>query len=364
LVSGVLGSGWLTTGPTVAQFEQEFAAKVGAKFAVAFSSGTSAMIGACAAARLSPKDRLLTSTLSFIASANCGRFFGAAVDLADVNESTLNIAPEEIRNRLKKATKVVVVVHYAGLAADLKPIADVCRERELVLIEDAAHALGGRYRNSTIGDCRYSDMCVFSFHPTKLITTAEGGMVTTNRRQYYHRLVAFRNHGMVRSGRLQPWEYDCRELSFNWRLSDVHSAIGLAQLDRLNEFLTRRREIAGYYNRRFARYPEITIPAEPPERLHAYHLYVIRLRLNKLSADRRAFYDDLREANILAQVHYRPIHLHTVYRRMGYRRGDFPIAERAYKAMLSLPMYPGLSQKQIKYVADTVCRSVERYRRG
>lgn len=359
----VLRFGWLTTGPVVDEFERAFAAKVGAKYAVAFSSGTAALVGACAAAKLEQNDRLLTSTLSFIASANCGRFFNAAVDLADVDDRTLNLTADELDKRLHKNTRIVVAVHYAGHPVDLQTIRRVCRKRNLVLIEDAAHALGATYKTSTIGDCRYSDMCAFSFHPAKLITTAEGGMVTTNTPDFHQRLLTFRNHGMTRPGRLEPWEYDCRELSFNWRLSDVHCAIGLAQLERMDHFVARRREIAAYYNERFAGCLELITPVELADCRHAYHLYVIRLREDRLKINRRGLYDRLRDVNIVPQVHYRPIHLHTYYRRLGYAPGDFPQAEAAYRCMLSLPMYPDLTNRQARFVADTLIRLIGNNRR-
>lgn len=362
-VREVIESAWLTTGPAVERFERAFAEKVGATFAVAFSSGTSALVGACAAAGLSHRHRLITSTLSFIASANCGRFFGAGIDLADVDDATMNVTADTVAKGLRKTTRAAVVVHYAGYPADLQSIRRVCKQNRVVLIEDAAHALGATYRGSTIGDCRHSDMCCFSFHPTKLITSAEGGMVTTNRKSYHDRLRSFRNHGITRSGRLQPWEYDCRELSFNWRLSDVHSAIGLAQLERMAAFLAKRRRIAAYYNRRFAEYEELVTPVERDGCRHAYHIYVLRFHLDRLTIGRRAIYDQLIHAGIGPQVHYRPIHRHTLYRLAGFRAKDFPAAERAYTSMLSLPMYPGLTTKDMVHVADSVCRIIERHRR-
>ena len=364
LIREVLRSGWLTTGPMVERFERAFAAKVGAAFAVSFSSGTSALIGACAAAGLTHKHRLITSTMSFIASAHCGRFFGADVDLADVDADTLNISVDQFKEGLRKATRVAVIVHYAGHPADLRDLSRVCRQRRVVLIEDAAHALGAIYKGSTIGDGRFSDLCCFSFHPTKLITSGEGGMITTNRKDFYEHLRTFRSHAMRRPANLQPWEYDCAELSFNWRLSDVHSAVGLAQLTRMDQFLAQRRRIASYYDRRFGEYDELVVPVERPGCRHAYHLYVLRFRLGKLTIDRRAIYDHLRRHNIWPQVHYRPIHRHSYYRKLGFRTRDFPVAEEAYRSMLSIPIYPGLSNRDMKHVADIICQLVERTRRA
>ncbi|NLX06060.1 MAG: aminotransferase class V-fold PLP-dependent enzyme [Phycisphaerae bacterium] len=362
-VRKVLRSGWLTTGPAVERFERAFAEKVGARFAVAFSSGTSALVGACAAAGVGSADRFITTTMSFVASANCGRYFGAAADLVDVEEPTLNVSAAAIEQAMRQNTRAVVAVHYQGHPVDLAAISEVCRRRGAVLIEDAAHALGARYRDSVIGDCRYSDLCAFSFHPTKLITTGEGGMVTTNREDFDERLRRFRNHGMVRRPELEPWEYDCPELSFNWRLSDVHSAMGLAQLARSDGLLARRREIAAYYNERFAACDALITPVEEPECLHAYHIYVLRFRYDRLTINRRGMFERLKAASIVPQVHYRPIHRHSQYQALGYEASAFGVAEAAYGQMFSMPMYPDLTQREARYVADTVCRLVEENRR-
>ncbi len=340
----------------VETFEKRFAQKTGAKYAVAFSSGTSALIAACGAAGLEKGDRLITSTLSFIASANCGRFFAAGVDLTDVDEYTLNITPKHIADKIKKSTRVIIPVHYAGLPVDMREIRKIAGKHKLTVIEDAAHGLGADYRNTTIGDCRFSDMCCFSFHPTKLITTGEGGMVTTNSKVYYNQLRTFRNHGIEKSGKLNKWEYDCSRLSFNWRLSDLHSGLGLAQLEQMDKFLKKRRQIAKYYDKRFAKYDQLITPATVDDRSHAYHLYVLRFETSRLSISQKQIYEYLKSKNIIPQLHYRPIHRHTIYKRPVK---DFPNAEKAYKSMFSIPMHPGLTGQQYEYVADVICRMVE-----
>jgi dTDP-4-amino-4,6-dideoxygalactose transaminase len=359
----VICSGWLTTGPAVVEFEKAFAQKVGAKFAVAFSSGTSALIGACSIADLSVKSRAVTSTLSFIASANCARYFGSQVDLVDVDPKTLNMTAKTVQAKLTSATRAVIAVHYAGLAVDLAAMRRVCRDNGTLLIEDAAHALGTTYKGSTIGDCRYSDLCCFSFHPTKLITTGEGGMVTTNSADYAERLRVFRNHGITRPATLQPWEYDCATVSFNFRLSDLHSAMGLAQLTQADAFLAQRRAIAEEYRRRFSGCDAIVVPAERADDIHAYHIYVARFDFSKLTIGRRELFDALVACNIRPQVHYRPIHRHGAYRLSRNKASMFPVAEAAYESMLSLPMYPQMTLRDARTVADAVLEIIDTHRR-
>ena len=350
----VLRSDWLTQGPSVERFEKAVAEYCGARYAVAVNSGTSALHIACLAAGLGPGDTLWTSSNTFVASANCARYCGARVDFVDIDPRTLNLCLSALEEKLTKAKaggslpKVVIPVHFAGQSCDMAGISDLAVRFGFTIIEDASHAIGGRYRGIPIGTCAYSEMTVLSFHPVKIITTGEGGMVLTNREDHYRKLVRLRSHGITRDpGLLEgesdgPWYYQQIELGFNYRMTDIQAALGESQLLRIDDFVQRRHFLADRYRESLENLPA-TLPSQHPDSYSAFHLYVIRLKLDRIGKTRRRVFEEMRNAGIQVHVHYIPVHTQPYYRALGFRAGDFPEAERYYREALTLPMYPGLT---------------------
>jgi perosamine synthetase len=373
-VVNVLRSDWLTTGPKVAEFEEAFAAWVGAKHAVSFSSGTAALHGAAFAAGLKPGDEAITTPMTFAATANCVLYEGATPIFADVSPDTLNLDPEQVAARITPRTRAVLPVDYAGHPADLDTMKQLASKHGLVVIEDASHALGAEYRGRRTGGI--ADMTVFSFHPVKHLATGEGGMVTTDRADYAETLRRFRNHGISSDARQRQsagqWHYEMVLLGFNYRLTDIACALGLSQLKKLEENLFRRREIAARYAAAFRDLEAVTTPAVRAEINPAWHLYPIRLNLEKLIADRTEARSEargkvfraLRAENIGVNVHYIPVHLHPYYREhLGHRAGQFPIAEDAYERLISLPMFHGMSDEDVQDVVKAVNKVIHNYAR-
>ena len=352
-----LRSDWLTTGPKVNEFEEAFAARVGAGFAVAFSSGTAALHGAAFAAGIESGDEAVTSPLTFAATANCILYQGGRPVFADVREDTLNIDPECVAKCITPRTKALLPVDYAGHPADLDELHQIAGAHGLTVIEDACHALGAEHRGRRVGSV--SHMTVFSFHPVKHLTTGEGGMVTTDNVGFAETLRKFRNHGITSGARERQakgqWHYEMVLLGFNYRLTDIACALGLQQLSKLEENLARRREIAGKYTEAMRGVPGILPPVVRNEVLPAWHLYPLRLELTSLSVSKAEIFQALRAENIGVNVHYIPVHLHPYYReRFGYKHGDYPVAEAAYEGLISLPMFHGMSDGD----ADDVLRAV------
>ena len=365
-VVDVLRSDWLTTGPKVAEFEEAFAERVGAQHAVSFSSGTAALHAAAFAAGLKAGDEAITTPMTFAATANCVLYQGANPVFADVSPDTLNLDPEQVERRITPRTRAVLPVDYAGHPADLDPIREIAEKHGLIVIEDACHALGSRYRNRKVGSI--SDMTVFSFHPVKHITTGEGGMVTTNKSSYAETLRRFRNHGISTEARQRQsrgqWHYEMVLLGYNYRLTDIACALGLRQLQVLDANLARRREIALQYQTRLPGFPHCILPPVRNEAVPAWHLYPIRLGLEKLRADRAQVFRALRAENIGVNVHYIPVHLHPYYReRFGFKGGEFPVAEDAYERLISLPMFHGMSDRDVEDVILAVAKVIEHYAR-
>jgi perosamine synthetase len=359
----VLRSDWLTTGPKVAEFEEAFAAFVGAKYAVSFSSGTAALHGAAFAAGLQSGDEAITTPLTFAATANCVLYQGATPVFADVEPHTLNIDPAKVASRISSRTKAVLPVDYAGQPADLDEILRLADRHELVVIEDACHALGARYKGRRVGSLAH--MTVFSFHPVKHITTGEGGMVTTDNPSYAATLRKFRNHGIDSDARSRhaagQWHYEMVLLGFNYRLSDIACALGIRQLTKLKANLACRREIAARYDDALRQLPAV-LPAVRQYADPAWHLYPIRLELEKLSRTRGQVFQALRAENIGVNVHYIPVHLHPCYRdRFGYQGGEFPVAENAYERLISLPMFHGMSDADVGDVIAAVRKVLSRF---
>ena len=365
-VVDVLRSDWLTTGPKVGEFEEVFAERVGAKYAVSFSSGTAALHGAAFAAGLKPGDEAITTPLTFAATANCVLYQGATPVFADIASDTLNVDPDQIEQRISSKTKAILPVDYAGCPAVLDAIRVIADRHGMVVIEDACHALGAEYRGRQVGSI--SDMTVFSFHPVKHITTGEGGMVATNNERFAETLRRFRNHGISSDARQRQtagqWHYEMVLLGFNYRLPDIGCALGMRQLRSLDSNLARRRGIVRRYNSAFRQMAGVIPPVEVPDTNPAWHLYPIRLRLEDLTADRAEIFRALRAENIGVNVHYIPVHLHPYYRdRFGYKGGEYPVAENAYSRLISLPMFHGMTDRDVADVIAAMSKVVGVYSR-
>lgn len=361
----VLQSDWITQGPTIEKFERAVAEYCGAKYAVAVSSATAALHIACLAAGLQSGDILWTSPNTFVASVNCGLYCGAKVDFVDIDPKTYNISVKELEKKLEKAKctgklpKVVVPVHFAGQSCKMENIAKLAQRFGFTIIEDAAHAIGGSYKGQKIGSCTYSDMTVFSFHPVKIITTGEGGMVLTNNEDLYKKLTRLRTHGITRDPNLiqgdyhGPWYYQQLELGYNYRMTDMQAALGLSQLQRLDKFIKKRQTLVGRYNQALKDLP-VTTPWQHPDCQSAWHLYVIRLKLDKINKTRRQVFEELRSSGIGVNVHYIPVHTQPYYRELGFNWGDYLQAEKYYREAITLPLYYTLTEEEQNYVINRI----------
>jgi len=359
----ILKSNWITQGPRVDEFERGVAEYCGAKYAVAVSSGTAALHAACAVAGISQGDEAITTTITFVATANAVVYCGGKPVFADISEDTLNINPEEIRKRLSPRTKALLPVDFTGQPADLDEIMAIAKERGLVVIEDASHALGAEYKERKIGSL--SDMTIFSFHPVKHITTGEGGMILTNNKEFYEKLKIFRHHGIVKDNLDNgPWHYQIYNPGHNFRITDFQCALGISQLKKLEFFIQRRREIAAKYNDAFSKMEGIIIPFEEDFIKAVYHIYVIQLRTEKLKVGRKEIFEALRAENIGVNVHYMPLHLHPYYQRQfGYKKGDYPKAERYYERAITLPIFPKMNDEDVKDVIEAIHKVIHYYRK-
>ncbi len=366
-VVDVLRSDYLTTGPKIAEFERKVADYTGAKYAVAVNSGTAALHIACLAAGLAPGDEVITTPITFAASANCVLYCGAVPVFADISPVTYNINPAEIEKQITEKTKALIPVHYTGQPCDMDAITAIARKHHLLVIEDAAHALGAAYYSKTdengqeavhasrrmIGSI--SDMTCFSFHPVKPITTGEGGMVVTNREDLYEKLLLYRSHGISRDEKWMtenqgPWYYQQRFLGYNYRITDISCALGCSQLEKLDGFLARRREIAKRYDEAFGKMPGVQIPVQAEGCESGWHLYMLQI----LEKDRREVFEALRNAGIGVNVHYIPVYQHPYYQEHGYGEVHCPNAETFYARAISLPIFPGLTEEQQDYVTKQV----------
>jgi UDP-4-amino-4,6-dideoxy-N-acetyl-beta-L-altrosamine transaminase len=363
----VLESDWLTQGPTLERFEVAVAERCEAGFAVAVCNATAALHIACLAADLGPGDRLWTTPNTFLASANCGRYCGADVDFVDIDPQTWNLDARALASKLESAElagllpKVVVAVAFSGQSCDMRAIAALARRYAFTLIEDASHAVGASYAGRPVGCGEFADMTVFSFHPVKIITTGEGGMVLTNRPELAERLRRLRSHGMTRDPAQMdepshgPWYYQQVELGFNYRMTDIQAALGLSQLGKLDGFIARRRALIDRYQAALAELP-LTLPGLQAEAQSAWHLYVVRLQTEQIELSHREVFEALRAAGIGVNLHYIPVHLQPYYRELGFKPGDFPEAERYYAQAISLPVFPAMSDVQQDYVIEQVQR--------
>lgn len=345
----VLKSNWLTQGPNVEAFEKAVAAYCGAKYAVAVSSGTSALYMAYRAAEIGLQDEVITTPLTFAATANMVFFCGAKPVFADIQQDTLNIDPKEIEKKITKKTKAIAVVDFAGHPCDYDIILKIAKKHKLLVIEDACHALGAEYKNKKVGGL--ADMTILSFHPVKHITTGEGGMVLTNNKDFYKKLKVLRSHGIVKKPEKGAWYYEIENPSFNFRITDIQCALGISQLKKLDTFIKRRREIVAMYNQAFKGIKEIMIPAEKEYAKSSWHIYPIQV----LGTDRKKVFEILQERGIGVQVHYMPLHLHPFYqKKFEYNQGDFPVAEQYYKGAITLPLFPSMKNSDIKKVIQEV----------
>jgi perosamine synthetase len=352
-VVDVLRSDYLTTGPKIAEFEKMVADYVGAKYAVAISNGTSALHAACFAAGIQPGDEVITTPLTFAASSNCVLYCGGTPVFADVDPKTYNIDPEDIRRKITDKTKAIIAVHLAGQPCDMDEIHKIAKEHDLIVIEDGAHALGSVYKGKKVGTL--SDMTTFSFHPVKPITTGEGGMIVTDNEEFYQKMMLFRSHGITRDENLMtrndgPWFYQQLDLGYNYRITDIQCALGCSQMKKLDRFLALRKEIVARYNEAFADCENIVTPYQLPETESGWHLYIVQVK----NCDRRKVFEALREHGIAVNVHYIPVYLHPYYQEHGYKDVHCRNAEEVYSHIISLPLYPTLTEEQQQYVIETL----------
>lgn len=362
----VLAGDYLTTGPKVKFFEEQVAAYVGAKYAVAAANGTAALHMSCFAAGIQPGDEVIVSPITFAASANCVLYCGGRPVFADIDPITYNIDPKEIEKKITGKTKAIIPVDYAGQSVDMDRIMDIAARHHLTVIEDAAHALGSEYKGRKVGS--QANLTVFSFHPVKPVTTGEGGLVTTNDEALYQRMLQFRTHGITRDDnkllhKAGPWYYEQQLLGFNYRITDMQCALGISQMLRIDEFIERRREIVRRYNEAFRNLQEIVTPYEPAYSKSGYHLYVIRIKPEMLKADRKEIFEALRAENIGVNVHYIPVYYHPYYRDLGYEKGLCPEAEKLYEEIITLPLFPALTEQDIEDVIQAVYKVFAYYRR-
>lgn len=352
-VEEVLRSDFLTQGPAIERFEQRVAEYCGVKYAVAVTNATSALHIACKAAELSRGDTLWTSPITFVASANCGRYCGAKVDFVDIDDVTYDMSVDELEKKLVAGgrPKVVVPVHLCGQSCDMERIYALSKKYSFTVIEDASHALGATYKDTRVGSCKYSDMTVFSFHPVKIITTGEGGMVLTNNQELYEKLVLYRSHGITRDASKMtkesdgPWYYQLIELGYNYRMTDIQAALGYSQMERLDTFVARRRQLAQRYDELLADLP-IRIPKQSADTNSSWHIYVVRLDKTRTSKSKVEIFEEMKKRGVTLNLHYIPVHLQPYYQALGFKQGDFPASERYYEEAFTLPIYYELTDEQ------------------
>ena len=366
-VTEVLKSDFLTCGPKIGELEEKLCRLTGAKYAVVCSNGTAALHIACQAAGIREGDELITTPITFAASANCALYCGAKPVFADINEETYNIDPASVKEKMTERTKAVVAVDFTGQAVELDELLALCHERGAVLIEDGAHSIGTTYKGRAVGSV--ADMTTFSFHPVKTVTGGEGGAVLTNSEAYYKKLLLYRAHGITRDpAQLKresdgPWYYEQIALGMNYRMTDMQAALIISQLDKIERFSRRRKEIVEMYNEAFSQMPELFVQREIPESDTTRHLYILRIRPEKLAIGRKEFFDCMAAENICCNVHYIPVYRHPYYEALGYPQGLCPRAEKLYEEILSLPLYYSLTDDDVQDVIHAVKKIVENYRK-
>lgn len=366
-VVDVLKSDYLTCGPKIGELEKKLCQVTGAKYAVVCSNGTAALHIACLAAGIGEGDEVITTPITFAASANCALYCGAKPVFADIDEDTYNIDPAEVEAHVTENTKAVVAVDFTGQSVEEEKLLDICRKNNLVLIEDGAHAIGTKYNGKFSGSI--ADMTTFSFHPVKTVTGGEGGAVLTNNEEYYKKLLLYRAHGITRvEAQMEhtadgPWYYEQIALGYNYRMTDMQAALIISQLDKLPMFSERRKEITAKYNEAFSKLPQVAVQKEISRSDTTRHLYILRLVPEKLKLDRREFFDALGAENICCNVHYIPTYYFPYYERLGYQRGICPKAEKLYEEIISLPLYYGMSDQDVEDVIHAVTKLAQYYAR-
>jgi len=358
----VLDSRWLTGGPKAKEFEKLFTDYTGAKYSVSVNSCTAALHLAMRALNIGPGDEVIVPVLTFAATANAPLFVGAKPVFADVDEKTFNISPKQIEQKITKKTKAIIVVHYGGQPCDMKEIMEIAEDHDVKVVEDCAHALSALYQGKNVGT--FGAVGCFSFYPTKIITTLEGGMATTQDKEIANKMQILREHGMTRTAFAREnkanWYYDVVDLGYNYRMNEVQAALGISQLKRIDEINEKRKEAAKYYTKRLSEIEGIITPYEAEDRTHLYHLYVIRVLKEKFGIDRNDLFKNLSASGIGTSVHYTPLHFLTFYKNLGYGNQSFPVAERVSKEILSLPLFPTISKLQINFVVKEIAKKSQK----
>ncbi|QZY56313.1 UDP-4-amino-4,6-dideoxy-N-acetyl-beta-L-altrosamine transaminase [Crassaminicella profunda] len=366
VVVETLKSNYLTTGPKVAELEEKIAEYVGVKHAVAVSNGTAALHAACFAAGIKEGDEVITTPLTFAASANCILYQGATPVFADIDPKTYNIDIHDLERKITDKTKAIIPVDYTGQVVDIDPILKLAEKHNLIVIEDAAHALGTEYKGKKVGSIAH--MTTFSFHPVKHITTGEGGVITTNDEEFYKKLSLFRTHGISRDKKLLvnneegSWYYEQLELGYNYRITDVQCALGVSQLEKIDRFIDRRRELVKKYNEYLSAVDGVIIPYQGDYSHSSYHLYVVQIEVEKFSVGRKEIFEALKAENIGVNVHYIPVYYHPYYQKLGYKKGLCPNAERIYERIITLPLFPKMSNDDLKAVVNAVNKVLTYYK--
>ena len=365
-VVDVLKSDYLTCGPKIGELERRICEVTGARYAVAIANGTAALHVACLAVGLGEGDEVITTPITFAASANCALYCGAKPVFADINPNTYNIDPIDIERKITSKTKAVVAVDFTGQAVEIERIRGICNKYNLIFIEDGAHSIGTKYKGKNVGSL--ADMTTFSFHPVKTITGGEGGAITTNDKELYEKLLLYRAHGITRNTGLMEhiphgsWYYEQIGLGYNYRMTDIQAALIISQLDKLDMFVKRRKEIVEMYNEAFEQIPEVIVQQEIKESDTARHLYIVQLDIEKLKVGRLEIFDALKAENVCCNVHYIPVYYFPYYEKMGYKRGICSNAEKLYEAMLSIPLYYGMTDEDVQSVIEAIRKVISYYR--
>jgi perosamine synthetase len=358
-VINVLKSDFLTCGPKIEEFENKLCKYTGAKFCVVLNSGTAALHAAYFALGLKPIDEIITSPITFAATSNAALYLGGKVKFADIDKKTGNIDLDKVEGLINQRTKILVPIHYAGYPIDMVKIKKLAKKYKLKVVEDACHALGAECKGNKVGNCKYGDASILSFHPVKHITTGEGGAVLTNNKDIYEKVKVFRTHGIVKdkeklkSKNEGQWYHEMQELGFNYRMTDIQAGLGISQLSKLDKFIKARRKVAQIYKKEFKDNPYFDLQIEESEFKHAYHLFPIRLK-DKYRENKKEIFRKLREAGLWVQVHYIPVYLHPYYQKLGYKKGLCPIAEDFYKRVISIPIYVGMKDEEVKRVVRII----------
>lgn len=366
-VVNVLKSDYLTCGPKINQLEKRICEVTGAKYAVAIANGTAALHVACLAAGIKEGDEVITTPITFAASANCVLYCGASPVFADINPNTYNIDPDDIERKITEKTKAIIAVDFTGQAVEIERIQHICKKYNLIFIEDGAHSIGTKYNGKCVGSL--ADMTTFSFHPVKTITGGEGGTITTNSKELYEKLILFRAHGITRDLNMLknechgPWYYEQIDLGYNYRITDIQAALIISQLDKLDLFVKRRKEIADKYNEAFSSMPELIVQEEIKESNTARHLYIVQLDIDRLNANRLDIFEALKAENVCCNVHYIPVYYFPYYESLGYIKGICPNAEKLYENMFSIPLYYGMTDDDVESVIEAIEKVISYYRK-